>query len=138
MEETYLVLMLREKATGFLDKEINAYKINENEEYLVNIFAEEEEGEIFVHAKLSLEGDCQDWEFDAIYDYYDESIFKDKCISFQEVEGSYNPTWEIVFKYIDDDREMEAFILNILSTHKKDLDDVYLTIKDKKDEYVEL
>ncbi len=139
MEETYLVLMLREKETGFLDKEINAYKINECEEYLVNIFAEEDDrGEILVYVKLTLDKDCEDWEFDAIYDYYDESIFNDISLSFTEVEESFNPTWEIVFKYIEDDKEMEKFILDILLKHKKELEDVYNTIADKKDEYMEL
>lgn len=135
MEETYLVLMLKDKKTGFLEKELNAYKITENEDLIVNIFASEEEEGLIVHLKITTDRDCLDWEFDAIYDYYDNEIFGDMILSFSEDEEVYNPTFLITFKYIEDDMLMTEFIQKILNMHKNELLDVYKVIAEKEEEY---
>lgn len=135
MEDTYLVLMLKDKKTGFLDKELNAYKILENEDLIVNIFATEEENSLIVHLKITTDRDCLDWEFDAIYDYYDNEIFSDMILSFEEVTEVYNPTFELTFKYLENDIDMEEFIQKILNIHKTELLDVYNTIKEKEGDY---
>ncbi len=135
MEETFLVLMLKDKETGFLDKELSAYKIGENENYIVNIFATEEDDKIIVHLKITTDRDCDDWEFDAIYDYYDNEIYNGKVITFAEETEVYNPTFLLTFDFIEDDSKMEDFIKSILEMHKNELADVYETIKDKQEEY---
>ncbi len=136
MEETFLVLMLKDKETGFLDREISSYKIGENEDLIVNIFATEENDEkIIVHLKITTDKDCEDWEFDAIYDYYDNEIYNGMISSFSEETEVYNPTFKLTFDYDSDDDKMEEFIKNILDLHKKELFDVYETIKDKEEEY---
>ncbi len=135
MEETFLVLMLKDKETGFLDKELSAYKIGENENLIVNIFATEEGDNIIVHLKITTDRDCQDWEFDAIYDYYDNEIYNDMILSFAEETEVYNPTFLLTFQYDDNDNSMEEFIRKILEMHKNELLDVYATIADKEDEY---
>lgn len=136
MEETYLVLMLKDEKTGFLEKELNAYKILENEDLIVNIFATKNDEKTLVHLRLSTDKDCLDWEFDAIYDYYDTEIFKDLIIELNEAEEVYNPTFELVFNYIDDDVEMENFIKKILNLHRLELNDVYDAIADKQGDYL--
>lgn len=136
MEETYLVLMLKDEKTGFLEKELNAYKILENEDLIVNIFATQKDDTTLVHLRLSTDKDCLDWEFDAIYDYYDTDIFKDLIIELNEAEEVYNPTFELVFDYIDDNIEMESFIKKILNLHRLELNDVYDAISDKQGDYL--
>ncbi len=135
MEETFLVLMLKDKETGFLDKELSAYKIGENENLIVNIFATEENNKTIVHLKITTDRDCEDWEFDAIYDYYDNEIFTNLVLSFSEETEVYNPTFLLTFELIDDDDKMESFIKKILELHKNELYDVYEAIKDKEEEY---
>ncbi len=136
MEETFLVLMLKDKETGFLDREISSYKIGENENLIVNIFATEEDSDkIIVHLKITTDKDCEDWEFDAIYDYYDNEIYNGMINSFNEETEVYNPTFKLTFDYDSDDDKMEEFIKHILDLHKKELLDVYETIKDKEEEY---
>lgn len=136
MEETFLVLMLKDKETGFLDKELSAYKIGNNEDLIVNIFATQKNcDEIIVHLKITTDKDCEDWEFDAIYDYYDNEIYNGLVLSFDEETEVYNPTFLLTFPYTDDDQQMEDFIKKILAIHKNELLDVYDTIKNKEDEY---
>ncbi len=135
MEETFLVLMLKDKETGFLDRELSAYKIGENENLIVNIFATEEEDKTIVHLKITTDKDCEDWEFDAIYDYYDNEIFNGLVLSFSEETEVYNPTFLLTFELIEDDDKMENFINKILLLHKNELYDVYEAIKEKEEEY---
>lgn len=136
MEETYLVLMLKDKETGFLDKELSAYKIGDNEDLIVNIFVtEEEDDKLIVHLKITTDKDCEDWEFDAIYDYYDNAIYDGLILSFSEETEVYNPTFLLTFEYNDNDSEMENFIRKILALHKNELNDVYEAIKDKEEDY---
>ena len=71
-----------------------------------------------------------------VFDYYDTDIFKEYADYIKE-EENYNPTWEIVFDYIENIDELEKKIIKILDVHKNELKDVYETIKDKEDEYNE-
>ncbi len=54
MEETFIVVMLKEKDSGFYVKEIGTYAISEYSNYLVNINAEEndDENNIVVNMKV--------------------------------------------------------------------------------------
>ena len=135
--DTVIVIMLKNKETGFLEKEIGNYTIEENERFIVNAFAVEEESGIKVHLKLTVDKDVEDWEFDAIYDYYDEETVKTEALEVLEVEDCYNPTWEIVFDFIDSQEGMEEKLGKILECHRRELEDVYEAIKDKKEEYME-
>lgn len=136
MEDTVIVIMSKNKQTGFLEKEIGSYTINENDNLIVNTYAIENNGSYDIHIKISTDKDIEDWEFNAIYDYYDDTNIKSKVISIEEVEDCYNPTWEIVFKFIDSQEIMNEEIKNILHCHKNELLDVYNIIKDKKEEYI--
>ncbi len=135
--DTVIVIMLKNKESGFLEKEIGNYTIEENEKFIVNVFAVEEENGIKVHLKLTVDRDVEDWEFDAIYDYYDEETVKTEVLEVLEVEDCYNPTWEIIFDFIDSQKGMEDKLDRILECHRKELEDVYEVIKDKKEEYME-
>ena len=136
--DTVIVIMQKDVETGFLDKELASLTITENENLIVNLFAQKEENEkLKMHIKLSTDKDVSDWEYSTIFDYYDIDIFKDYVEIITEEEDYYNPTWEIIFEYIDDIVELEEKIIKILSIHKAELEEVYETIKDKESEYNE-
>ncbi len=134
MEETVIVIMLKNKNTGFLEKELAVLDITENADYIVNIFALEEEEGMKLHIKLSTAKDVEDWEYSAIYDYYDMSCFGDKA-EISEADDDYNPVWEAVIDYSDDIAELEKRVSEILEIHKNEIEDVFDTIKDKESEY---
>ncbi len=133
MEETVIVIMLKNKSTGFLEKELISLDITENVDYMVNIFATEEEG-MKLHIKLSTAKDVADWEYNAIYDYYDTDVFKG-IADISEADDDYNPVWEAVTDYSDDAEVTAKKVAEILAVHKKEIEDVYETIKDKESEY---
>ncbi len=139
MEETFIVVMLKEKDSGFYVKEIGTYAISEYSNYLVNINAEEsnEENNIVVNMKVMYDKEVEDWEYNAICDYYDTNALKfdNKIIDCVEVEDCFEPTWEVSFNFSENDDEVEELIHKILVKHNEEILDVLETIKDKKDEY---
>ncbi len=135
MEETVIVIMLIDEESGFLDKELGSYKISENESLIYNTFAFKKNDEIVVAMKITTEREVEDWEFDAIYDYYDNETISPFVTSIEEEEDCYNPTWKITFDFDENVQVMEEKIKNILRLHNQELMSVYDVIKDKRDDY---
>lgn len=134
--ETVVVIMLKDKHTGFLDKELCSLSLTENEEYIINVFVtEEDEGEKMLHLRLSTERDVADWEYSAIFDYYDTERFAGKVDKVLEIEDYYNPAWELVLDYSDEHTETEERVIELLNLHHLELEDVYGVIADKESEY---
>lgn len=138
MEDTVIVIMEKDKSTGFLDKELASLTLSENENLIVNLFViKDDAGKQKMHIKLSTDRDVSDWEYEAIFDYYDSDILKEYAENIIEQDDYYNPTWEIIFDYTDDIIKLEEIISKILNLHKNELMEVYDTIKDKESEYNE-
>ncbi|MBQ7265782.1 MAG: hypothetical protein IJS61_06760 [Firmicutes bacterium] len=135
--ETLIVIMLKNKESGFLEKELQTIEIEEHTENLLNIFAvDEEDGKRYLHIKLTTENEVKDWEYSAIYDYYDRDCFEN-IVDFSDEEDDYNPVWEVTVNYSEEPEENRRVIKDILSRHYAQLTAVYDIIKDKEDEYVD-
>ncbi len=142
MEETLIVIMLKEKDTGFFCKELCSVSVGDFEGFLQNINAEYNKDEkIVFNMLITTNRDVLDWEYNAILDTYEnDSILEiDGIISVDEVEESFNPTWSVKFIYNENmrDDELEEFLCKILEAHSKELTETYNTIIDLEDEYKE-
>ena len=137
MEEAVIVIMLKDKKTGFFDKELGSYSVGEYMPYIYNTYALEEDGKYKVYMKITCPEDVEDWQFNAIFDYYDTETLLPFVTSIEEDEQCYNPTWTVSFDFKDNIEEMEEDITNILQLHQKELKSVYDVIADKKDEYMD-
>ncbi|MGM9917154.1 DUF6762 family protein [Anaerotignum sp.] len=133
MEETVIVIMLKDAETGFLEKELGAYSISENGELIFNIFAEGEEKKVVM--RLTCERELQDWEYDAVYDYYDTETVGALVDSMEEEDGHYDPVWVVTFPFAEEQDVMEQKLTDILDAHREELLSVYEAIKDKEDDY---
>lgn len=134
--ETIVVIMLKDNKTGFLDKELCSLTLDENEEYILTVFVTEEaDGTMLLHLRLTTERDVEDWEYDAIYDYYDSERFAGKADKVLEIDDYYNPAWELVLKYDDEPEKVEQTVTELLKLHRTELEDVYNVIADKESEY---
>ena len=136
MEETVIVIMLKDSETGFLEKELGCYKIENDDTLIYNTFAVENGDGYTVNMKLTCDREVEDWEFDAIFDYYDPETLMPFVSSVEEEEDCYNPTWNVTFDFDDNVEVMEERISNILKLHAGELETVYEAIADKKDEYL--
>lgn len=137
MDETVIVIMLKDKKTGFLEKELGCYHLGEQHDIMLNIYAEEDEqNNITVFLKLTCETDVSDWEYNAILDYYDTETVKPFVDTIEELEEEYNPVWLVSFPFLQQ-QQMEQKLCLILQAHQKELNSVYEAIADKKDDYIE-
>lgn len=87
--------------------------------------------------KLTCECDVEDWEYNAILDYYDMETVKPFVDSIEELEEEYNPVWLVTFPFLENQQEMEQKLCTILQAHQKELYSVYEVIAEKKDDYIE-
>ncbi|MFI3230665.1 MAG: DUF6762 family protein [bacterium] len=140
--DTVIVIMLKDNKTGLFIKELQTLNISKNEDFLLNVYAVQDDL-INIYVKITTNRDVLDWEFNAIYDYYDKDIFLEvldnKNNNILEQEEEYNPTWELSFEYKQEyDQNVEILtekINNILDLHKNEIEDVLETIKDKQGDY---
>lgn len=137
IDETFIVIMLKDKETGFLEKELGSYAVDDKDGLIYNTYAVEEGGKLNVYVRLTCGRDVEDWEYDAVFDYYDPQTVMEVADSVEEEDGEYNPMWIVKFPFDEDTDVMEEKMERLLALHKKELDSVYETIADKKDEYSE-
>lgn len=134
--DTFIVIMQKDRKTGLFEKELISLKILENDEYILNIYAAEGDNfKLVIYLNLTTKKDVSDWEYSAVYDYYEKDILRDLCISISEKEDEYNPTWEVIINYTDNEEELENILNKIIFIHKNELNQVFNIIKDKKGEY---
>ena len=134
-QETVFVIMLKNKETGFLEKELGSLNINKNDEYIVNLFVLKEDDGEKLHLRISTDRDVEDWEYGAIFDNYNYDSYGDNVIEIDEIDNDYNPVWEIVIDYDDNLSVVEERGAEILDIHSNELKRVYEEIKDKESEY---
>ena len=132
-QETVFVIMLKNKETGFLEKELGSLNINKNDEYIVNLFVLKEDDGEKLHLRISTDRDVEDWEYGAIFDNYNYDSYGDNVIEIDD--NDYNPVWEIVIDYDDNLSVVEERVAEILEIHSNELKRVYEEIKDKESEY---
>jgi len=128
MESVKLSLYEKDKETGILENLLGTYLIEEHVELLDKIYAVKEDT-LKVHLYLTVAGEFQDSEYEAIYDNYDGEAFNNIQVSIEEVEDSYNPTWLFILDFINSHDEMENKITEILYIHNNELIRVLEKIK---------
>lgn len=127
--------MLKDSKTGFLEKELSSITLSENDEYMVNLFVTEKDGVQMLDLRLSTGREVKDWEYDAVYDYYDPSALEAAGAVVTEADDDYDPVWLAELPY-DEDTAGET-VEKLLAIHKAEIMDVFETIKDKEAEYTE-
>ena len=77
----------------------------------------------------------EEWQFTAIYDYFNEEAFRDKGYSIEAVDDEYNPTWVVRFEYSKEHMVVREAIIEICELIKQELREVFEKIKGKEEEY---
>ena len=129
MEYTKLSLYEKNGETGILENILGTYLIEEHIELIDKIYAIKEEGRLKVHLYLTVDGEVEDSEYEAIYDNYDGEPFNNIEGSIEEVEDSYNPSWLFILDFIQSSNEMEDKITEILSIHSNEISRIFKEIK---------
>ena len=133
MDFSSLVLMEKDKETGYITKELGSFEVNEGALFVRKLFVLDDE----VNLYFDTNKDVEEWEYSAIYDLFDVEPFEEKGYEVTEDLDEYNPTYIINFKYEDDYETMKEKINECLSLIKSGMEDVFEAIKGKEAEYAE-
>ena len=133
MDFSSLVLMEKDKETGFIKKELGSFEVNEGALYVKKLFVLDGTVSMYFDTNKNVE----EWEYSAIYDLFDVEPFEEKGYEVTEDLDEYNPTYIINFKYEDDYEAMKEKINECLSLIKSGMEDVFEAIKGKEAEYAE-
>lgn len=130
-----LVLMEKDKETGFFTQTVDSYKVDAGIELIENAYLAEEGGEYFIYLTLTT-ADVEDYQYYGIYDLYNEVIFRGFDIEILDGSGEYNPRWIFKLKYSEVRSEMEQLMNELVETHKAELQRIFSLVESDKENYM--
>lgn len=131
-----LVLMEKDKETGFFTQTVDSYKVDADIELIEKAYLAEEDGEYFVYIILTT-SDVLDYQYYGIYDLYDEEIFSGFDIELLDGSGEFNPRWIVRLKYSEERSEIEKLINELVGIHKAELQRILPLVEADKEKYME-
>jgi len=120
-----------DKETNKFVREIGSYETSEGAEFVTKLYYY---GEL-INLVFDTQVDVEEWQFTAIFDYFNEEIFRSKGYFIEAIDDEYNPTWVVKFNYSEEHMVVREAIIEICELIKQELKEVYEKIKDKQEEY---
>ncbi|MBS6601622.1 MAG: DUF6762 family protein [Clostridium sp.] len=133
MDFSSLVLMEKDKETGFITKELGSFEVNEGALYVRKLFVIDN----IVNLYFDTNKDVEEWEYSAIYDLFNKGVFIENGFEIDEDLDEYNPTFILKFKYSDEYIDMKEMIDKAVNLISKEMDNVFKNIEGKEEEYKE-
>ena len=132
MDFSSLVLMEKDKETGFITKELGSYEVNEGALYVKKLFVLDNE----VNIKFDTNKDVEEWEYSAIYDLFNIKRFEEEGFKIEEELDEYNPTFILKFPYKEEHLEMKDVLDKAVELINEEMEKVFLAIEGKEEEYI--
>ena len=133
MDFSSLVLMEKDKETGFITKELGSFEVNEGALYVRKLFVIDN----IVNLYFDTNKDVEEWEYSALYDLFNKGVFIENGFEIDEDLDEYNPTFILKFKYSDEYIDMKEMIDKAVNLISKEMDNVFKNIEGKEEEYKE-
>ena len=132
MDFTSLVLMEKDKETGFITKELGSFEVNEGALYVKKLFVLDNE----VNLYFDTNKDVEEWEYSAIYDLFNIKRFEEEGFKIEEELDEYNPTFILKFPYKEEHLEMKDVLDKAVELINEEMEKVFLAIEGKEEEYI--
>ena len=130
MDFSSLVLMEKDKETGFITKELGSFEVNEGALYVRKLFVVDN----IVNLYFDTNKDVEEWEYSAIYDLFNKDAFIENGFEIDEDLDEYNPTFILKFKYNEEYAEMKEMIDKAVELISNEMNNVFKNIEGKEDE----
>lgn len=132
MDFSSLVLMEKDKETGFITKELGSFEVNEGALFVKKLYEQDN----VVYLYFDTNKDVEEWEYSAIYDLFNVDSFKDAGYEIEEVDDEYNPTYLLKMDYKEEHNEMKKLIDNAVNLIEEEMENVFEAIKGKEEDYI--
>ena len=133
MDFSSLVLMEKDKETGFITKELGSFEVNEGALYVRKLFVVDN----IVNLYFDTNKDVEEWEYSAIYDLFNREVFIENGFEIDEDLDEYNPTFILKFNYSSEYADMKEMIDKAVNLISKEMNNVFKNIEGKEAEYKE-
>lgn len=131
MDFSSLVLMEKDKNTGFITRELGSFQVSEGALYVKKLFVVDE----VVNLYFDTNKDVEEWEYSAIYDVFNYDAFIKEEFEIEDLLDEYNPTFLIKFKYVDDYEIMKERITRCVELIEDSFESAFKDIVGKEEEY---
>lgn len=131
MDYSSLILMEKDKETGFVVKEMGSYNVSEGAEYIKSFYVLDDK----VYIKFDTNKDVEEWEYSAIYDVFNMNSFEEEGFEIEEVEEQYNPTYLVEFKYEDNREYISEKLTLCIELIEEAMEKAFSDIEGKEEEY---
>lgn len=131
MDFSSLVLMEKDKETGYITKELGSFEVNEGALYVRKLYVENNE----VNLYFDTNKDVEEWEYSAIYDLFNEDKFVEEGFKIEEDLDEYNPTFILKFPYNEEYEDMKKVIDKSVDLINSEMNNVFAAIEGKEEEY---
>jgi len=132
MDFSSLVLMEKDKETGFIKSELGSFEVNEGALFVKKLYVLDE----IVHMHFDTNKNVEEWEYSAIYDLFNSNAFIENGYEIEEDLEEYNPTYIIKFKYDEDYDVMKKKIQEVVTIIEKEMNLVFEAVQGKEAEYL--
>lgn len=132
MDFSSLVLMEKDRETGFISKELGSFQVSEGALYVKKLYVIDE----IVNLYFDTNKDVEEWEYSAIYDVFNYEAFSKEEFDIEDMLDEYNPTFLIKFKYVDDYEFMKERLTRCVELIEDTLEEAFKNIEGKKEEYI--
>ena len=132
MDFSSLVLMEKDKETGFITKELGSFEVNEGALYVKKLFVLDNE----VNLYFDTNKDVEEWEYSAIYDLFSIKRFEEEGFRIEEELDEYNQTFILKFPYKEEHLEMKDVLDKVVELINEEMEKVFLAIEGKEEEYI--
>lgn len=131
MDFSSLVLMEKDKDTGFMTKELGSYEVGEGAGYIKKMFYDGDK----INVYFDTNRDVEDWEYSAVFDLFNEDKFIEQEYNIEQIDDEYNPTWLVKFDYNEEHSIVLSKLNNLCSLIKTNVEEVFENVKGKEEEY---
>ena len=131
MDFSSLVLMEKDKETGYITKELGSFEVNEGALFVRKLFVLDDE----VNLYFDTNKDVEEWEYSAIYDLFNEDRFVEEGFSIEDDLDEYNPTFILKFKYEEEYNDMKELITKAVNLIQEEMNTVFEKIEGKEEDY---
>ncbi|MDZ4906994.1 MULTISPECIES: DUF6762 family protein, partial [Clostridium] len=131
MDFSSLVLMEKDKKTGFITKELGSFQVSEGALYVKKLFVLDG----IVNLYFDTNKDVEEWEYSAIYDVFNYDSFIKEEFEIEDLLDEYNPTFLIKFNYVDDYELIKERISKCVDLIEESMENAFKDIEGKEEEY---
>lgn len=132
MDFSSLVLMEKDRETGFISKDLGSFQVSEGALFVKKLYVIDE----IVNLYFDTNKDVEEWEYSAIYDVFNYEAFSKEEFDIEDMLDEYNPTFLIKFKYVDDYGFMKERLTRCVELIEDTLEEAFNDIEGKKEEYI--